>query len=70
MTKRAQYGAVGIPAYLLIDIRPMAEGYPPHLALYENLTAGRYPEAEGDGSRVSLRIGRHPIPIDATDLQR
>lgn len=48
----------------------MAEGYPPHLALYENLTAGRYPEAEGDGSRVSLRIGRHPIPIDATDLQR
>lgn len=66
VTKRGEYGAAGIPAYLVIDPRSAPEGAP-HLALFV-LGPDGYDEPVGDGTRVTVRIGDHVIELLASEL--
>ncbi len=67
ITKRAEYAAAGIPAYLVIDVRDVtAVG----LTLFENPRDGAYPDVPADAPLdvVSVHIDGVDIPIRAEDL--
>lgn len=70
VTKRAEYAAAGIPAYLVIDVR----GDRPMVVLYDRLdpATGDYADPDLDapdfGERVTLRIGEHTVELRAADL--
>jgi len=73
VTKRAEYAAVGIPNYLLIELGPDNS---PQLWLFDTLltdeTSGitTYADPTGDGTTVTLHIpGADPITITADDLR-
>lgn len=61
LTKRDEYAAQGIPAYLVIDRRAGL------LALFDQIVDGRYVDVEQTES-VILRIGEHTTPLQAADL--
>lgn len=67
ITKRAEYAAAGIPAYLVIDVRD-AEHV--SLTLFENPREGAYPDVPADAplDAVTLHINGVAITITAEDL--
>lgn len=70
LTKRGEYAAAGIPAYLVVDVR----GEHPRLVLFDRLAPGGRDyldpdlEAAGFGTRATLRIGEHVIELRADEL--
>ena len=64
-TKRREYAAAGIPAYLVIDVR----GARPTLRLFDTISGGDYADTPATQT-VTLRIDDHDIPLDAADLRR
>ena len=64
VTKRREYAAAGIPAYLVVDLR----GMPGELTLYAARGAdGAYLDVEPTG-RVTADVAGTPVPIAVADL--
>ena len=70
VTKRAEYAAAGIPAYLVIDV----QGDAPMVVLFDRLDPGTGGYADPDmsakdfGQRVTLRIGEHVVHVSIDEL--
>ncbi len=67
ITKRAEYAAAGIPAYLVIDVRELDNV---SLTLFEDPRDGAYPDVPADAPLdvVTVHIDGVGIPIRAADL--
>lgn len=68
ITKRAEYAAAGIPAYLVIDVSAPV----PTLTLFNRIEGEghgvRYADPDGDGLQVLLAIGPYDVRVAAATL--
>ncbi len=64
VTKRREYAQVGIPAYLVVDLRAESGT----LTLYELVDARGTYEVSQSGSAVTVTIDGHPVAIEVDDL--
>lgn len=62
VTKRREYAAAGIPAYLVID------RHQGRLALFDRLVDGRYVDPTSHGPSVSVRLGDESVEVALDDL--
>ena len=64
LVKREEYAAAGIPHYLVIDPR----GDHPRMALFTQITAGRYADPHPDGTRATLSIDGTTLSLRLADI--
>lgn len=64
VTKRAEYAAAGIPAYVVVDVR----GGSPRIVVFDRVEGGRYADPIGDGRTVVVTIGGHRVTLTLDDL--
>ena len=62
VTKRREYARAGIPAYLVVD------RHAGRLVLFDRIVEGRYADATGDGSSVTLSLAGHTVNLSLSDL--
>lgn len=62
VTKRAEYARVGVQAYLVVD---RARG---QLVLFDEIVDGVYSRRQEADPQVTLRLGRHRIPVSLDQL--